>query len=183
MSRRVAVAPLLAMIGLGCGGADDGGDQMRGRQRLLNAHGLAVGDRIEPVAVSCTDGGTSTVGRPEAVELLTLSTPDDCLTCVPHLAGLDTLTQAGALPEQNYIVAWVPEPQREGAKRVYQALSMRDVCFDVKGALWSNYDVQHTPVTLLLRNRQIVYMHDAPLNSAAARRRFAADLEWALGRR
>ena len=116
------------------------------------------------------------------MQLVTLSTPGDCSTCVPHLAGLDSLAREPGGPSTNFILAFAPGSSVARVSNMYSNYVGRDVCVDTMGRAWDALDVQKTPVTILLVSGRIAYMTDRGYLARGARERLRMELARAQGR-
>jgi hypothetical protein len=143
---------------------------------VINQHVIKVGDVITPTRLRCHAGADRIVANPSEIQLITFSTPNDCSACVPHLAGLEEVLKRAPVHIDNFYVSWAPPAETTSAIASYRAFSNRAVCFDEAGALWDTYNISHTPITVVLRRGQIVYMHDMPLTKPEPQEIFLADL-------
>ena len=143
--------------------------------RLLNEHGIRLGDRLRPVRLPCTDGRSRTVADSPAVQVVTFSTSGDCSASIRHLSGLEEIWRGRRLApgqvDQFFVTYTLPARQAEVLAQ-YAATGTRPVCIDQGGMLWTAHDISHTPVTVLLGHGRIIYAHDAPLDSPDARAEF-----------
>jgi len=157
--------------------ACESGEAQRARvEKVDNYHGFHAGDSVPPTMVRCASGRTRTVGAVGALQLITLSTPGDCSSCLAHLAGLEAIARNYRAAGDDYVVAWSPGASLSGIQRTYAITPSRDVCLDSAGALWDRLDIQHTPVSVVLSSGRIVYMTDKALSSEASQARLMADL-------
>lgn len=179
------IAVTILSAGIACDGA---GDLPRwathgtavvpeARKTALNDHGLALGQRIAPVTLSCSDGRQHVVADSAETQLVTIATLRDCSECETHMSGLNDLRARGKLPAPDMLVIWptLGAPASEFNKRMRK--SARLVCADEGGVLWDRYNVLHTPVTLVLRSGRVSYIYDAPLQSVGAQQALLADLD------
>jgi hypothetical protein len=170
--RRATIAPFVVMVlSLACS------PNRVPQSHVVNAHGLAVGDSIEPLALTCREGGDRRIAAPNEVQLITLSTAGDCSACLTHLAGLEQLLVTKQVTAPQFYVSWATTAQIPSAMIAYRATTIRPVCFDTSGTLWDSHNVSHTPVTVVIRNGRVLYMHDMPLISASSQRQFLGDLQ------
>ena len=170
---RAILTGMACMLAVACGTRDRWDD--RGVSRTLNEHGVAIGQRIAPIPVTCGDSVTS-VGAENTTQLVTFATLKDCSSCETHMSGLDFLEQEDALPEHNIVVVWLEPGTARGEVDAARKRSARTVCLDSAGQAWDALNLQHTPVTALIRSGSIVYLHDQPLSRDADRRAFLTDV-------
>jgi hypothetical protein len=146
---------------------------------LRFAHGMKTGDLIAPQTLPCSDGAARALGAPQRVQLVTFSTASDCTECDRHLNGLEELYRQKALPGDAIIVTYAPPARQTEVLAAYLARTARPVCFDERGALWTAHDISHTPVTALIRNGEVVYLDDAPLETPHDLARFRDEIRTA----
>jgi hypothetical protein len=132
---------------------------------LRFAHGLSTGDVIAVQRMPCADGVVRTIGSSERVQLVTFSTTGDCTQCDRHLMGLEQLYRQRILPDEAMIVMYAPPARQVEVLAGFRMRTARPICFDETGALWTVHDISYTPFTALIRNGQVVYLDDAPLET------------------
>ncbi len=173
-----AGAALLPVVG-SCGERDSHVLVLPQTERIVHSHGILVGDSIGRLELLCPSSGTRPFpGGPE-LQLVTLSSPSDCSSCLPHLSGLEQVTASGKLPASNFFIVWAPGQDRAAVLRAYRSLSQRQVCFDERGDLWKAHRIAGTPVTIGVKGNRVVYMNDLPLTSPALREQLVADVRLA----
>ena len=178
--RKRRVSPLYLLAALVCACADAHSRTAEApHSHVINDHKIRVGDTLSAVTVDC-NGTRRIVGRPGSVQLVTFSTKGDCTACLPHLAGLEQVLERRALAIETFHVTYASNAELASVREAYRAITHRAVCVDEHATLWDKYNISHTPVTVLLRSGEVVYMHDMPLVSDAAQKTFEADLR-ALG--
>jgi hypothetical protein len=146
------------------------------RMQADNDHGFAVGAHVPLLRLNCGGQAAFTTGEPHQFQTITLATPGECSACLAHMSGLEVLAHAAELPTDDAIITWAPGLQ--GARDIAFARlgTTRRICPDVDGRLFRTLGVSHAPVTIAVRDGRVVYMHDRPLASAAARALFVRDL-------
>lgn len=132
--------------------------------RTGDRHGLELGQRLSKVIIDCPSGRLVLAGASDT-QLITLATLRDCSACEAHMIGLDELKRQGRLPPDEYLVVW-PQPGTSAHElEGYTRQTARRVCVDSAGHFWDRFNVQHTPVTLVVKDGRIVYLDDRPLLS------------------
>lgn len=169
----------LMMLACSCSSRDSHVLLLPESARIVQAHGVLVGDRIEKLELACPSEGTRAFPAGSELQLVTLSSPSDCSSCLPHLTGLEELSVRGKLPATNFFIVWAPGKDRAAVHRAYRAMSQRQVCFDESGVLWKTYRIASTPVTIGVKNNRVVYMNDLPLTSSALQEQFVTDVRLA----
>ena len=144
--------------------------------RADNAHGVHLGQRMGPLTVQCP-AGALVVGAPAQTQLITFATESDCWACQAHIAGMEAIYQSGAVSVTNAVVFWTPRGERRDPRVVHARPNARPVCLDDAAALFDRYGIEHTPVTVLLRDGRVLYMHDRPLASVTAQSKVVSDLQ------
>lgn len=140
-------------------------------------YGFAVGDSIAAFSVDCLKAGPRALGLAGATQVITFSTPGDCSTCMPHLAGLDSLAIAGRGPRDNVIVTFSPGQTPASVARLYGGRMARDVCVDTAGFAWDALNIGKTPITVLLVSGRVSFMTNKGLLSDSSRTRFLSEIE------
>lgn len=135
-------------------------------------HGVVIGDRLLAVSLSCSDGRSREVAAANKIQLVTLWTADDCSSCSRHLAGLETAWHQAEIPFDQFVVTYATSARRPEVLRSHRAGSTRPLCIDTAAKFWDKYDIRHTPVTILIENGRVAYMHDLPLDSDEMRKEF-----------
>lgn len=161
----------LAVLGAACG--NYGSSKVVSRVSM--AHGIKLGDFVPPTPLDCGLAAQRTLGAPHRVDLVTFASNGDCSVCQAHLLGLQAMHTAHRLTPDDYIVLWAPDSQDVRSAAFLRRESNRPICLG-GGALWQRYHLSHTPVTALVNNGRIVYLHDEPLASEFAQDSLAADL-------
>lgn len=105
------------------------------------------------------------MAKTNAYQFITFTSPGDCSSCQPHLAGLDSLARREEMIVPHFFVAYLGGTTPEAASRLYEGFVRGPICWDRDGLLWDKYNIGHTPVTALLKDGLIVLLHDAPLAS------------------
>jgi hypothetical protein len=136
---------------------------------------VALGQVIGPILVDC-DGQPDWLGSAEQTQLITFATAKDCSSCETHMSGLNDLRGKDSLPVKDMVVLWAEPGTASSELARARAHSNRRVCSDVRGEAWDHYNLQHTPVTLVLQHGRILYLHDGPLISTEDRTQFVSDL-------
>lgn len=136
-------------------------------------HGLALGTRLSPVRLGCTDGLARTFAAPGEVQVITFATPYDCSRCAPHLATVPELEKKAGAGGRAFLVAWAPNPAQ-----ITRALGHRAVptCVDRDGTIWGRYNLLHTPFTAVIRHGTVVYLNDDTFLRPESRSAFIADV-------
>lgn len=143
--------------------------------RALMAHGLSVGDVVRAAPLECTPGPAASDSA-TAIHIVTFATPYDCALCNLHLSGMQALASSGQLPAGARLVVWAAEPRAIARRFRKDGAIAPQVCVDPAGALWDAHDLSHTPFTAVLRGREVLYLHDQPLQTIEERAQFLADL-------
>jgi hypothetical protein len=78
----------------------------------------------------------------------------------------------GQLPVESFFVVLTQWKDADAALRAYKIWSQRPVCFDKTDGLWVRGHISHTPVTALLHDGKVLYLHDAPLMNVTAKQQF-----------
>ncbi len=151
--------------------------------QLQDHGGLVAGTRLGTVALTCDDRQVRTVAPDSGAQLLTFTTPGDCSACHTHLAGLDSLDKLGQSPVPHIYVSYATPAQRDDARRSYKRVIGQSLCWDDSGSLWDLLRIEHTPVTVLVRDGTVVLVHDAPLTADDARKRLVDSIGTLLGSR
>lgn len=138
------------------------------RTPLLD-HGIRTGETLNPIAVHCSDGKNRTFADPSALQLVTISTEDDCSSCEMHIAGLDVLYRQRRIHMEQFVLTYTPTGRRADILAAYRGRTAIPVCIDEAASLWRNTDLSHTPVTVVLKHGQIAYIDDAPLETPVDR--------------
>ncbi len=172
VARGIAGALLLATTA--CRAGHDDAPAPRNDRRT---YGFAVGDSIAPFGVDCLKAGHRALGLAGTTQLITFSTPGDCSTCMPHLAGLDSVAIAGRGPRDNVIVTFSPGQTPASVARLYGRRMARDVCVDTAGFAWDALNIGKTPVTVLLVSGHVALMTNKGLLSDSSRTRFLSEIE------
>jgi hypothetical protein len=178
LSRRWRIQVIALMAGeavMACS-TQPGSPSVRGAQ-ADSFHGFRLGDSLPSFLAACTNMTSRVVAARGTVELVTLSTPGDCSTCMPHLAGLDSIAQTDEGPPVNYILAFTPGQTVSQLATLYSAYRSRDICMDSAGVAWDALDIQKTPVTVLLQSGRVMYITDKGYLSDSSRAKLLSDLE------
>lgn len=173
---------LIGVVAVALSACRRSADDARTATRPTVSRGLQVGDSIAPFPAPCVRGPDRIVGERDGVQLVTLSTPGDCSTCVPHLAGLDSLAREESGPAANYLLVFAPGRSVPQVANMYASYAARDVCVDTMGNAWDALDVQKTPVTILLVSGRIAYMTAKGFLARRARERLRTELTRAQAR-
>ena len=159
-------------------------DFLPGRDRLTKpavgslrkTHGIAIGNRLTPIRLPCSDGLNRTVGAGK--QLVTFARLEDyCELCHHHLWGVAELWRENNLGAEPVLVAYVPSTRRAEAIREFRNVPGASLCFDEGGVLWRQNHLVETPFTVLLIDGRIAYASDAPLDIAAERVAFLHSLQ------
>lgn len=146
--------------------------------RALSEHGVAIGQRVPPIPVSCADRTNREVGGGAGLQLITFATAHDCALCNLHLASLKTIDWTQFSFIDPFIVAW--GPSRADLAKLESQDMIRDlplpVCIDRPGVLWDSLDIAHTPFTVIIRRGKIIQVYDQDLSREAYRDQFLKDL-------
>lgn len=138
----------------------------------VNDHGgIVVGLSIDETPLPCNDGQLRVIAPRKLSQLITFTSVGDCSACEQHLAGLDSLSRLKQLPVPHVYVAYSAPSNRSADSRAYASVISDPVCWDEKGALWDEYNISHTPVSVLVFDGRVLLMHDTPLVAAEDRQR------------
>ncbi len=167
-----AVAPFaVSLIVGGCSASAEAEPVKRGTM----AHGIEIGQQVQPTSVRCGDGEQREVGTKDRIQIVTFATPYDCYTCSAHLGGLPESKVLRSSHVEAFVVVWAP--QSKLATREFKKISEKyTVCVDERGALWDAHAISHTPVTVALRGGEVVYLNDQPLIQPEKLKQFESDL-------
>ncbi len=138
----------------------------------LTRHGLAVGEAIQPVRLECDDARSRIVAPLEIPQLVTFTTPGDCSACETHLAGVEMLLSDNSPIPEHVWVAYPADVDSNAASEQYRLITRFPICWDRAGAMWTRYNISHTPFTVLLRNGKVLLIDDASLARPSERARF-----------
>lgn len=188
MSGRSLVAGIAAIVAAwGCGpshDADQAGSSREGEEgaepRAATGadHGVRVGTAMSSRALACTDKVQRRLAPSQGLQLATFTSLGDCSACMPHLQGIARLVRSNVVPMGHVFVVYAPQENWWTTLRAYRRIGADPVCWDPSGYVWSRYGIAHTPVTVLLRDGVIVYVHDGPLDLGPTRQRFELDLRY-----
>lgn len=188
MSGRALIAWIAAIIAAwGCGPSgdpDQAGSSRAGekggepRPATIVDHGVRVGTAMSSRALTCTDKKRRLLAPSQGLQLATFTSISDCSVCMPHLEGMARLVRSKVVSIEHVFVVYAPQENGWTILRAYQRIGAEPVCWDPSGYVWSRYGIAHTPVTLLLRDGMIVYVHDGPLDPGPATERFKLDLRY-----
>ncbi|MBX9928220.1 MAG: hypothetical protein K2X99_04830 [Gemmatimonadaceae bacterium] len=143
---------------------------------VLHERALALGDSVPSTTLACSDGVQRRIGDSRSTQLVTFEALGDCSACASHPAGLDALWREKALDLPMLTVAYAPASQMREVDRLILATAGRPVCYDSTGLYWDRVDLSNTPLTLLLVDGIIAYVHDAPLADPDARAGLVSDV-------
>jgi hypothetical protein len=139
--------------------------------------GIKIGANLDPISLPCADSISRTIAPSKGRQLVTFLTAGDCSECHAHLAGLRLAAEEALITTpQLYVVYTTPLEIRQ-SWRAARSIAAAPVCFDVQGALWSKYNVVHSPVTALVSDGNVVLIHDQPLLKLESRKRLARALD------
>lgn len=171
----VATAGILSMCA-----SPNSGDSGPSAESLALArdvdHGVHAGTALTPLSLDCSDGRKRMVGDPNASHVVTLATSGDCAQCNRHWQGITALFERNAARGHQYAIVNAPPSHTAEATAHMRGYSDIPVCFDTAGVLWSNHNVSHTPVTLVVQNGRVVYVNGEALDHAAGLNAFRREI-------
>lgn len=144
--------------------------------RLVFKRSMHPGDSLSQLRLPCSDGLTRTVGVAGAHQLVTFASLGDCDKCALHPVALDMIWRSKRLAVDLFTVALAVPKQRAAVTRAMASATQRPVCFDSLGTFWRRHDLEHTPVTFLLRGTQILYISDEPFADSISQEAFVDTL-------
>lgn len=163
-----------------CGSAPGHGGLIREQDvpRALSEHGVAIGQRVPEVLVSCADGSQRQVGRRDGLQLVLFATASDCALCNLHLESLAHVDWTQVAGLDRFVVAWTPSSRdlrQLESQEVLRNLPLQ-VCADSSGILWDSLGLAHTPFTAILREDRIVYVYDGDVARGVRGDQFLKDV-------
>ena len=172
--------PTIALGLLACDGSSDAADA-EPAYPVLHSRQLAIGDRITQQELACSDGRSRRVADRGVAQVVTFASLGDCSSCASHMTGVDSIYSRRELKLEMFSVIYGPGAREPDIVRRMAPPQARPACTDQRGVFWEALDLSHTPLTVLLIDGRIAYMHDAPLDSAEDWRRLTGALR--AGRR
>lgn len=130
--------------------------------------------------LACSDGKHRNIGGANDTQIITFATSNDCLTCGTHAAGLDLIRRTDQLHIGFFTVAYAAPAQEAMVIRSLAAETSNPVCFDAVGRYWLSHDLSHTPLTVVVQNGRIIYLHDTALDTDSARTKFVRAVRYRL---
>lgn len=125
---------------------------------------LRVGATLSVQRVWCGTSSHDAIGLRGKIQIVTFASETDCWNYRPHLEVVGATARTLGPSVESVLVVWTM--QRAASPRFAKSLrnlGYSKICLDIDNSLWNEYQLETTPVSVVLQHGQIEYVLRQPI--------------------